>query len=476
MIYGIGVAGVVLLVVIWRGALVRNKALTMRQLYWIDAFYAASSGLTFACATVLAYDLQMAMTANILWSCLVVFLRTIVVPSTGSRTAIFAVILLTPMVAASAILPFLTKTEFPLSALVGSTLLVAVVVVILANVGSRIIYDLRTQVSAAKRLGSYALGEKIGEGGNGAVYRAHHELLRRPAAIKLIRPERVDAETLDRFEREVQAMSQLTHPNTVAVFDYGRDPNGIFYYAMEFLDGIDLEKLVRAYGPQPGDRAISILVQACGALQEAHNRGMVHRDIKPANIILCVRGDVPDVAKVVDFGLVKEITADRGDPNQTGRIFGTPAFLAPECMTDPEALGPATDLYGLGAVGYFLVTGKFVFEGKNALDICLKHVTTTPRAPTEIVPGLAPELEAILLRCLAKNPKDRPASAGELATMLRAVPSTSSWSDADAQKWWRERKDGPVSSESKTQTLTITVDLGAREPANDEIPRVSRRA
>src|SRR5688572_13393375 len=170
---------------------------------------------------------------------------------------------------------------------------------------------------------------------------------------------------------------------------------------MEYLDGIDLENLVARYGAQPDDRVIAILIQVCGALQEAHNRGIIHRDIKPANIILCERGDVPDVAKVVDFGLVKEITTDSND---TGRIFGTPAYLAPEVVTNPELLGPATDLYGVGAVGYFLVTGRRVFEGTTDIAALVKHVSATPVPPSEHVPGISRELEAILLQCLAKDP------------------------------------------------------------------------
>ena len=476
-IYGLGVFGMLLLVAIWRGFLVR-RPLSMRALFTVDVIYASLSGGIFAASILIAYDRTMSMTANILWTCFYVFLRTIVLPSTGERTAVISSIALAPSIAAAAILPYLTKTEFPLPALVGSTVLVAVLVIALATFGSRLIYGLRIQANAAVRLGQYTLGTKIAEGGNGSVYRAHHALLRRPAAIKLIRPDRVDSETLDRFEREVQHMSQLTHPNTVAVYDYGRDPDGMFYYAMEYLDGIDLEKLVAAYGPQPSDRAIAILIQVCGALQEAHNRNIIHRDIKPGNIILCERGDVPDVAKVVDFGLVKEITADRGELDQTGRIFGTPSYLAPECITDPEKLGPAADLYGVGAVGYFLVTGRTVFTGKTSLDVCIQHATATPVPPSELAPNMSRELEAVLLRCLAKDPQDRPASAGELAQLLRAIPLQHTWSEADAAQWWRELKAAPATS-STTQTLTITVDLGARDPENEnEPPRgmLSRRA
>ncbi|MDQ3339701.1 MAG: serine/threonine protein kinase [Myxococcota bacterium] len=479
-IYGLGVFGMAFLVVIWRGWLVR-RPLTMRGLYIADIIYAAFSGTIFAASTLIAFDKHMAMTANILWVCLCVFLRTIVVPSTGERTAIISSIVLAPSLAAAAILPSLTVTEFPRPALIGSTMLVAAVLIAIATIGSRLIYGLRLKANAAMRLGRYTLDSRIGEGGNGAVYRAHHELLRRPTAIKLMRPDKIDADTLDRFEREVQHMSQLTHPNTVAVFDYGRSPDGVFYYAMEYLDGIDLENLVAKYGAQPGDRAIAILTQVCGALQEAHNRGIVHRDIKPANIILCERGDVPDVAKVVDFGLVKEIAAS-GDPNQTGRIFGTPSYLAPESMTAPDLVGPASDLYALGAVGYFLVTGKPVFAGKNALDVCIQHATAIPVPPSQHAPSVSPELEALLLRCLSKEPKDRPSSARELAALLRAVPVAGTWGEAEATQWWRDLKAGPSLATSTTGTMTITVDIAAREPDENDEPvpraksRVSRRA
>jgi serine/threonine-protein kinase len=311
------------------------------------------------------------------------------------------------------------------------------------------------------RLGSYTLGNKIGEGGHGAVYRANHVLLRRPTAIKLMRPDRIDAVTLDRFEREVQHMSQLTHPNTVAVYDYGRSPDGLFYYAMEYLDGIDLEKLVTTYGPQPGDRVASILAQVCGALEEAHRRGIVHRDIKPGNIILCERGDVPDVAKVVDFGLVKELGP--GGADGTG-ILGTPAYLAPELVTDPDSTGPATDLYALGAVGYFLLTGRRVFDGKTAVEVCIQHVTQTPVPPSKLALHVSAALEEVILRCLAKRPGDRPQSAAALARLLRSLPTGNDWSEDEAQRWWSDfrRIEEPQSS---TPTLTITVDLAQRDAA-----------
>jgi serine/threonine protein kinase len=296
------------------------------------------------------------------------------------------------------------------------------------------------------------------------VYRARHAMLRRPTAIKLLPPHKIGAEALRRFEREVQHMSQLTHPNTVAVFDYGRSPDGIFYYAMEYLGGgIDLERLVRSRGPQPSGRVAHILAQVCGALHEAHCNRLIHRDIKPANIILCERGGMPDVAKVVDFGLVKEITTD-GDAS-TQVILGTPAYVAPEAVTDPNTIGPAADLYALGAVGYFLLTGRKVFEGKTAVDICIQHVTAMPRRPTEVASiYVAPELEAIIMRCLAKNPTERFPSADDMAAALRALGHSRDWSTEDARVWWSDFRVAQATTiaAATMPTRTMPVDLGAR--------------
>jgi len=259
-------------------------------------------------------------------------------------------------------------------------------------------------------------------------------------------------------------MSQLTHANTVAVYDYGRSPDGVFYYVMEYLDGIDLEQLVQRFGAQPADRVVPILIQVCGALAEAHRRGLVHRDIKPANIILSERGDVPDVAKVVDFGLVKELAG--GADSQSARgIMGTPSYVAPETITDPDAIDPSVDLYALGAVGYYLVTGKRVFEGKTSVEICVQHVTATPIPPSRHV-TVPQELEDILLRCLAKKPADRPWGAVQLAAQLRAVPIGDAWTDDKALAWWREfrvvmAKEAKLTEDS---TRSITVDLGDRAP------------
>ncbi len=443
-----------LMAVIWRGLLARRD-LSLRILHAIDLAYAVGIGCAFGASALLAPDLRPAAWTSLIFACLAVFTRALFVPSTGRRTAAVSALAFLPLVAAAYGLVRTTDEQLPPAAFVGGCTLVSTVVVLISATGSRIIYGLRSQ---ALQLGQYTLDRMIGQGGMGEVYRAHHALLRRETAIKLMRPDRPGVD-VDRFEREVTAMSRLTHPNTVAVFDYGRSPDGVFYYAMEYLgDGLNLEQLVQRHGPLPAGRVIHILAQVCGALHEAHAAGIVHRDIKPANIILCERGAMPDVAKVVDFGLAKELTQNTGDTKQI--ILGTPEYLAPEAATDPtSARGPA-DLYALGAVGYFLLTGKKVFEGRSGIDALVQHVTATPRPPSELVPVPA-DLEALVLACLAKSPAARPTAAA-LQLALRALPPSPGWDDAEAARWWREVHAAPDAGTSMPSFSAITVDLEHR--------------
>jgi eukaryotic-like serine/threonine-protein kinase len=460
-IYVAAVSALLLMAVLWRIFLLRRR-LSFTALHFLDYFYALGSGIVLGVCALFAYNYPPSHYVTLIYAYIAVFARTIIIPSSGRETIVAGSMLFAPVVVAAIALGAVGHNLMAPGHVfaIGATLL-SVVAIVLAAAGSEIIYGLRRQVSAAQQLGSYKLGRKIGEGGNGAVYLAHHIMLRRPTAIKLLLPDKVGSENLERFEHEVQHMSQLTHPNTVAVFDYGRSPDGIFYYAMEYLGGgIDLENLVRKHGPQPSGRVAHILAQVCGALGEAHDKQIIHRDIKPANIILCVRGGMLDVAKVVDYGLVKEITAS-GGPSQV--ILGTPAYVAPEAVTDPEHVGPASDLYALGAVGYYLLTGKRVFEGKTAVDICIQHVTATPRTPSEAAGSyVQPELEMILMKCLAKKPGERFASAVEMAAAIRALPPAKDWDLPDAELWWREFQAQEEVLTGETSTMTITVDLGRR--------------
>jgi serine/threonine-protein kinase len=303
---------------------------------------------------------------------------------------------------------------------------------------SREIYGLRTAVVKAQRLGQYTLERLLGEGGMGAVYVARHARLRRPTALKLLLPERTGPEDLARFEREVQLMSQLTHPNTVAVYDYGRTPDGVLYYAMEYIAGLSLAELVEKHGPQPPGRVIHILIQAADALTEAHALGLIHRDVKPANILLCERAGSADVVKLLDFGLVKDVRPN-ADPSftQTGTVTGTPLYLAPETLTEPASVDHRVDLYALGAVGYCLLTGSPPFSGRTTVEVCGHHLHSIPASPSARLGMQLPgALEEVLLRCLEKRREDRPASARELQRLLRQCALSAPWSSEDARPFW----------------------------------------
>jgi serine/threonine-protein kinase len=394
-----------------------------------------------------------------------VFSRVTIIPSSARRTAAVAALSFVPLAIAAVALAVVHPERLPIRTEVGFVIagfFFIGVAIVLSTMGSRVIFGLRRQISRAMRLGVYTLDEKIGEGGMGVVYRASHALLRRPAAIKVLPVDRISEANLRRFEREVQQLSRLTHPNTVIVLDYGHSAEGVFYFVMEYLDGMNLETLVSRYGPQPAARVIHILVQVCGSLEEAHAVGLIHRDIKPANVILCQRGLTPDVAKVVDFGLVKEIAAD-DDASEAGVLAGTPAYMAPEAVTDASLVGPRSDLYSLGALAYFLLTGRPVFTGKTLVQVCAQHATEPPIPPSRWNGTHIPsDLEALVLACLAKRPDDRPASARELRIALAALPAARDWSEAAALEWWRGAAARHAAGPASPAQTTVTVDLSAR--------------
>ncbi|MEM1416676.1 MAG: serine/threonine-protein kinase [Myxococcota bacterium] len=305
-----------------------------------------------------------------------------------------------------------------------------------AAVISHVVYGLEAKVRAAQELGQYTLEEKLGEGGMGVVYKARHRMLRRPAALKLLPSTKAGERAVARFEREVQETTRLTHPNTVAIFDFGRTRQGVFFYVMEYLEGLSLQSLVDELGPLPEARAVHLLGQAADALAEAHALGLVHRDVKPDNLMLCRRGGVPDVVKVLDFGLVKDVEA--GDPglSQVDTVQGTPLYMAPEALASPERVDARADLYALGAVAHFLLTGAPVFSG-STIEVFGHHLHSAPTPLRQLAPDVSAELEALVLRCLAKDPGERPADAGELAAALRALPGPR-WRRSDAEAWWAD--------------------------------------
>ena len=459
-VYIVSAFGLAMMALVWRGLLVGKRQLSLAALHRVDYLYSIAIGTCFGVSAYLQADLKVSGYMSMVYSTFTIFARTLLVPSSAGRTFATSVLTFAPMSVAAIVVAHGVHEDLPGPQFFFGFELLSMVAIALATAGSSVIYGLRKQVSAAARqLGSYALEGEIGRGGMGTVYRANHTLLRRPTAIKLMQAKSADA--LEHFEEEVQAMSELSHPNTVVIYDYGRSLDGEFYYAMEYLGGgINLHTLVKRHGKLPSGRVTKLLGQVCGALQEAHDRNLVHRDIKPANIIACVRGGVPDVAKVLDFGLVKDV-AKGGATTQT--IKGTIGFIAPEVATDPDLVGPGVDLYAIGCVAYYLLTGKQVFEGGTAMEQMRRHVKEPAKPPSSHAPGISPELDAIVMRCLEKHPRDRFASARDLATALREVPC-GDWNDAQAREWWRAKReqDARDANLAAEPTRTITVDIGRR--------------
>jgi eukaryotic-like serine/threonine-protein kinase len=313
---------------------------------------------------------------------------------------------------------------------------------------SHVVTRLGQQVSKEREMGSYRLGELLGRGGMGEVYRATHRMLARPAAIKLIRPE-VLAErsgesaslAITRFRREAEAAAELRSPHTVELYDFGVTDDGTLYFVMELLQGMDLETLVRREGPLPAKRVIHILRQVCESLEEAHANGLVHRDIKPANIHVGRVGLRQDFVKVLDFGLVKSVGSLDGDSMATaaGLTPGTPAYMAPEMALGEKVDGRA-DIYAVGCVAYYLLTGRLVFEGTGSFQVIAKHIQEAPVPPSQRTEMQIPAaLERVVLACLAKKPEDRPQTAADLDRELAEI-ETEPWSQEEAQRWWRQHQ------------------------------------
>ena len=386
----------------------------------------------------------MVLAGRLSWICALVLLHPTIVPGPPGKILIGSLLAASMDPVGLGIARLRGITLPPMEALVWAYL-PNYVCAVLAVVPSQVLARMSRQVRRAREMGSYRLGELIGEGGMGEVWHAHHRLLARPAAIKLIRPERAldENETISRiavrrFQREAEAAASLRSPHTIQLYDFGVTADGRFYIVMELLDGIDLQSLVRRFGPQPPRRVIHLLRQACDSLAEAHARNLVHRDIKPANIHLCRLGLEYDFVKILDFGLAKHDTGSAETQtllSAPGLAPGTPAYMAPE-MAMAESIDGRLDLYALGCVGYFLLTGEMVFEADTALAMIGRHLQTKP-IPPSIRSGRAipQELEDVILACLAKDPGGRPAGAVELSARLERIELLP-WTQEDAREWW----------------------------------------
>lgn len=374
-----------------------------------------------------------------------IIIFSFVVPNTPRRTLLFALLAacMDPLclmlhVAAGNPMPSATSAL----TLLGPTFASIVIVVVFAQT----IYRLGLDVHEARQMGSYQLLKRIGKGGMGEVWMAEHRLLARPAAVKLIPRLNLDANSegseiaIRRFEQEAHTTASLESDHTIQLYDFGSTDDGSFFYVMEYLDGFDLDELVTRFGPLAPERVVYVLLQVCDSLAEAHANGLIHRDIKPANIYVCRKGLKVDYVKVLDFGLVKKVVAPiESAPKLTieGQITGTPAFLAPEAVIGEKQTDGRTDIYSLGCVAYWMLSGQLVFDSSNAMKIVLDHVRTTPpslSSRTEL--EIPVDLEKLIHRCLEKDPDDRPQTAQELANELSQIKLDNQWTQQRAHRWW----------------------------------------
>ncbi len=316
---------------------------------------------------------------------------------------------------------------------------------------------------ASTRLGQYDLSKVIGRGGMGTVYLAYHEFLRRRTAVKLIRGRDLDKASIARFEREVRLASKLRHPNTVSIYDYGHPEDDVFFYAMEFVEGITLQQLIEQYGPISEGRVILILKQICNALHEAHSIGLIHRDVKPSNVMLTQGSGMSDFVKLLDFGLVKSPTQDDLHLTRDNVIAGTPEYVSPEAIENPSNIDSRCDIYSVGAVGYYLLTGQPIFTGSSAIDICMKRLVEDPKRPSVVLKrAIDPRLERVLMECLSRDPRWRPQSARDLKSRLEQCTTARDWSFEAAEVWWTRHHESTAELEkADAQAQADTEDFGA---------------
>jgi eukaryotic-like serine/threonine-protein kinase len=446
MIAGLGVAS---------GFLYDRKPATERRVRWIEAaifglmvvYLAVRQHYMMVHAVRDGEDLVAVGRGSMIAAILLMFVYTKFVPNTWRGAARVVIpIALVPSVTTMVVSfmhpeVFRTVHEGISLPILSENVLFMSVASILAIYGAHVQSTLRTQAFEARQLNQYRLVAPIGSGGMGDVWLAEHHLMKRPCALKRIRPDRAsDRTTLARFEREVQATSRLSHPNTIEIYDYGRADDGTFYYVMEYLPGLSLADIVDRHGPMPPGRVIYLLRQACGALAEAHASGLVHRDLKPANIFAARRGGRHDVAKVLDFGLVKDREADASDPrlSREHSVQGTPSYMAPEQAMGRPEMDHRIDIYALGCIAYALLTGRPPFQDASGVAVMIAHAKSPVEPPSKYRPGLPDDLERVVLRCLEKSPDDRYPDAIALERYLAACASAREWGAPEAERWWHE--------------------------------------
>jgi serine/threonine-protein kinase len=439
----------------------RERCWSGEAMGWFDSI---TLFVTCGCWALVTIDPDpAAVLVGILAVTVTVVTRAILVPSTGKRTFYLSVLSGLPLLIMSGINYRQPHSPIDLSGTMLEGVRLATnalwigLAAALSTIASRTIYGLRKQVNEAMDIGQYTLESKIGSGGMGEVWRARHRMLIRPAAVKLVRRAALGSVPGDpdvlmrRYEREARATAGLKSPHTVQLYDFGVTEDGTLYYVMELLEGLDLESLVKRFGPVPAERAVHILEQVCASLADAHENGLVHRDIKPANIVVSRVGAAWDFVKVLDFGLVKLEGARQSDESikltAVGAVSGTPAFMAPEiALAEPS--DHRADIYSLGCVAYWLLTGTLVFEGATAMKVMFAHAHTPPPPPSSRVElPIPPALEKLILDCLEKDPARRPSSAADLGARLTALAAGLPWSAERAQRWWSVH--APAASESR---------------------------
>jgi len=407
--------------------LLRRRRHTRAALCYFDAFLVLGTVAT--CLWIYGLAIERPGARRLLWIAgLLVVARGIAVPSTVRRTVLLSLAAPAGLLLVRFLLPY---EEEGRALQITWDVAVMVLAVALSALASRINFRLRSEIAKARRLGEYRLEDELGEGAMGTVYRATHGMLRRPTAVKLLRPEIAGEETVARFEREVRQTARLEHPNTIRIYDYGRTPQGAFYCAMELLDGEDLERILAAAGPMPEGRVRHVLEQVCASLGEAHAMDLVHRDVKLGNIVLCRRAGEHDVVKVLDFGLVKDLRNEGVAVTQAGVLCGTPETIAPEVLSGGPPT-PQSDVYAIGVVGVQLLTGNPPFEARNAAEMIAAHLREEPRR-------LEGELGALLGRCLAKDPEERPPGAAALREELARLDLP--WTESAAAAWWTDHRE-----------------------------------